>query len=414
MSPQAPAADVVDHRRLGRELDLFDTHPLIGAGLPVWLPYGAAVRDAVERYVREVEARAGYQRVYSPPLGKRELYQISGHLSHYRDEMFPPMPDGGDELVLRPSLCPHHALIFASRGRSWRDLPLRLAELGGQYRDERSGVLGGLTRVRAITLDDGHIFCPLDRIGDEVARELSMIDAAYRVLGLHVHRYRLSLRGEGTKYVADPGMWDRAEAMLRDALDALRLPYDPEPGEAAFYGPKIDVQVVDPAGREQTASTVQLDFHQPERFELRYVGADSARHQPAMVHRSVVGALERVVGHLIEVHAGAFPVWLAPVQVAVLPIGVQQAGAAADLAARLAAAGLRAEVAAEGSLGARIRREQQRKVPYLAVIGEREAANGDVALRLRGGHQLPPMPLADAVHLIADIDRTRSLSLLPA
>lgn len=263
-----------DHRRLGRELALFDTDPLMGAGLPYWLPDGAVVRHTLEEYVREAERRAGYRHVYSPVLGKRELYEISGHWEHYRDDMFPPMELGAEEVVLRPSLCPHHALVYRSRARSYRELPLRIAELGAMYRSEPSGVLGGLSRVRAIHLNDAHIFCTPDQAAAEARAALGLIRRAHADLGIRAARHRLSLPGPGGKYVADPELWRRATALLEEALDGL--PYEAVEGEAAFYGPKIDVQIEDAAGRESTLSTVQIDFHQPERFGLRYLGPDGA------------------------------------------------------------------------------------------------------------------------------------------
>jgi len=385
-----------DHRRLGRELGLFDTDPLIGSGLPYWLPDGAAVRHALEEYIRDVERRAGYQHVYSPVLGKRELYEISGHWSHYSEDMFPPMDLGGEQVVLRPSLCPHHAVIFRSRAHSYRELPLRMAELGGMYRSELSGVLGGLTRVRAIQLNDAHIFCTLDQVADEAGAALRLIREAYRALGISPSHYRLSLPGPGAKYVAAPELWERSTALLTDVLDGSGLPYRAVEGEAAFYGPKIDVQVVDSAGRESTLSTVQVDFHQPEQFDLRYTGADGARHRPVMVHRSIIGSVERAVAHLIEQHGGAFPAWLAPVQLMLLPVSDAELPDAEALARRATALGLRARIAGpeRGSLGARVR--EARLAPYQAVIGAREAADGAVALRLRDGRRLAPQP-ADAL-----------------
>jgi threonyl-tRNA synthetase len=385
-----------DHRRLGRELGLFDTDPLIGAGLPYWLPDGAVVRHTVEEYIRSVERRAGYQHVYSPVLGKRELYEISGHWSHYSDDMFPPMDLGAEQVVLRPSLCPTHALIYRSRAHSYRELPLRMAEIGGMFRSEMSGALGGLTRVRAITLNDAHIFCTLDQVPAEAQAALQLIRDAYEALGIEAVRFRLSLPGPGGKYVDKPEMWERATRMLREVLDASGLAYEEAEGEAAFYGPKIDVQIADPAGRESTLSTVQIDFHQPEQFGLAYIGADGARHRPVMVHRSIVGSLERVMAHLIEQHGGAFPAWLAPVQVAVLPVGEDEAGAAGAFHELCLELGLRSAVldSERGSLGARIR--EARLVPYQAVIGGREAAAGAVAIRLRDGRRLEPMSVAEA------------------
>jgi threonyl-tRNA synthetase len=389
-----------DHRKLGRELGLFGTDPLIGAGLPYWLPAGAAVRHALEEYLRELEQRAGYQHVYSPVLGKRELYEMSGHWSHYRDGMYPPMElgpveSGREQVVLRPSLCPHHALLYRSRGRSYRELPLRLAELGGQYRAELSGALGGLTRVRAMQLNDAHIFCPPDQAADEARAALAMIRQAYAALGIEPARYRLSLRGRGGKYVGDSAIWDQAAAMLAGILDDSGLDWEAGEGEAAFYGPKIDVQVADASEREATLSTVQVDFYQPVRFGLQYTGPDGARHHPVMVHRSIVGSMERAVAHLIERHGGAFPDWVAPEQLVVLPVADAQAPAAAGVARQAAGLGLRAHVDGpeSGTLSRRIR--SSRLVPYQAVIGGREAAAGQVAVRLRDGRRLPPLP-ADA------------------
>jgi threonyl-tRNA synthetase len=400
-----------DHRKLGRELELFDTDPLIGAGLPYWLPAGAAVRHALEEYIREVEREAGYQHVYSPVLGKRELYEISGHWSHYRDGMYPPMDVGGEQVVLRPSLCPHHALIYRSRARSYRDLPLRLAELGGMYRSELSGALGGLTRVRAIQLNDAHIFCTPDQVAAEAAAALGQIKQAYRALGIEPARYRLSLPGRDGKYAGDRDLWDRAAGLLEQVLAEAGVPYEAEEGEAAFYGPKIDVQVADSAEREASLSTVQVDFYLPERFGLEYAGADGARHRPVMVHRSVIGSAERAVAQLIEVHGGAFPAWLAPVQVVVLPVADAQLPAAEAVAGQAVRAGLRAVVARpeSGSLGARIR--AHRLVPYQAVVGAREAAAGEAALRLRDGRQVAPRPAGEMLAGIGERVAERSAGL---
>jgi threonyl-tRNA synthetase len=391
-----------DHRRLGRELDLFDTDPLMGAGLPYWLPDGAVVRHVLEEYVREAERAAGYRHVYSPVLGKRELYEISGHWDHYSEDMFPPMKLGAEEVLLRPSLCPHHALIYRSRSHSYRELPLRMAELGGMYRSELSGVLGGLTRVRSIQLNDAHVFCTLEQAVDEARGALELIGRAYADLGIRAVRHRLSLPGEGGKYVADPALWERATALLREVLDGAGVDYEAAEGEAAFYGPKIDVQIADSAGRESTLSTVQIDFHQPERFDLHYIGADGAKHRPVMVHRSVIGSVERAVAHLVEQHGGAFPVWLAPVQLAVLPIAEEQRPRAEELVRRAVGQGLRAELvgAEHGSLGARIR--DVRLVPYQAVIGEREAEGDLVAVRLRDGRRPGAMAGAELLRRIGE------------
>jgi threonyl-tRNA synthetase len=402
----------IDHRRLGRELDLFDSDPLIGAGLPFWLPAGAAARHQVESYLRELERRAGYQHVYSPALGKRQMYELSGHWQNYADDMFPPIRMGDDELVLRPSNCPHHALIFKARQRSYRDLPLRIAELGPMYRAERSGVVGGLARVRGMQLNDAHNFCPPDQVGEEVAAVLRLMREAHAALGLEPSAYRLSLRGDGGKYGGDDASWALADRLLREALDSAGLSYQEARGEAAFYGPKIDVQIVDPAGRESSLATVQVDFHQPARFDLSYADANGGRSRPVMVHRSLAGSMERLFGHLIEVHNGAFPVWYAPVQVDVLPVAEAQ-GAAANAFVRAAIdAGLRAEARHDGSIGARIRGAAERKVPYAAIIGPREEPDGAVALRLRDGRQLPPMPAAAAIALIGGVAAARSGDLV--
>ncbi|MER6989249.1 threonine--tRNA ligase [Saccharopolyspora hirsuta] len=400
-----------DHRKLGRELGLFDTDPLIGAGLPYWLPDGAVVRHALEEYVRDVERRAGYRHVSSPVLGKRELYEISGHWAHYRDDMFPPMDLGGEQVVLRPSLCPHHAVIYRSRSHSYRELPLRMAELGGMYRSELSGVLGGLTRVRAIQLNDAHIFCTLDQVADEASAALEMIGNAYAAMGIRPARYRLSLAGEGGKYVAAPENWSRAAALLTEVLERSGLEYEAVEGEAAFYGPKIDVQVADSAGRESTLSTVQVDFHQPEQFDLHYTGADGAKHRPVMVHRSIIGSVERAVAHLVERHGGAFPAWLAPTQLAVLPVSDAELPHAQRFAQQCLESGLRAEVSApgRGSLGARVR--EARLVPYQLVIGAKEAADGLVSARLRDGRRLDPQPAAEFLARITDLITSRSTDL---
>ena len=395
-----------DHRKLGRELGLFDSDPLIGAGLPYWLPAGAAVRRALESYIAEVERRNGYQQVYSPVLAKRELYEISGHWDKYHDDMFPPMDVGGEQLVLRPSICPHHALMYRSRSHSYRELPLRLSELGGQYRAELSGVVGGLSRVRAMQLNDAHIFCRPDQVAEEAGHALGLINQAYDDMGISASRYVLALPSEdadfdspSSKYVGDAASWAQAVELLREVLEGHD--YEDAPGDAAFYGPKIDIQLEDSAGREYSLSTVQLDFHQPERFGLEYVGADGNKHRPVMVHRAIVGSIERAMAQLIEVHGGAFPLWLAPVQLVVLPISDGEEKLAVEVARRASDRGLRVEVAHadEGSLGARIR--ENRLAPYAGVIGAREAAEGKLALRERDGHRHEPAPIGEALDRIA-------------
>jgi threonyl-tRNA synthetase len=386
---------MIDHRRLGRELELFHTDPLVGAGLPIWLPAGAAGRAAVEGYLRELERRHGYQHVYSPPLAKREMYQRSGHLAKFAADMFPAMADGEDELMLRPSLCPHHAAVFNARGRSYRELPLRIAEIGNMFRAERSGVLSGLSRVRCIALNDGHTFCALDQVGDEVARELALMGQAHQALGFAASSYRLSLRGPAI--LGEPEAWDLAEDLLRQALRSVGVSFVEAPGEAAFYGPKIDVQIIDALGREETLATVQLDFYQPAQFDLSYVDSGGARVRPVMVHRSLVGSMERLFAHLIEVHQGVFPAWYAPVQVLVLPVGPDQEEAAQSFVDQCIQAGLRAEVLPDGSLSARVREAAVRHVPHIAIIGAREAGAGTVTLRPANATH----PLPDALALLS-------------
>ena len=396
-----------DHRKLGRELGLFDSDPLIGAGLPYWLPAGAAVRHALESYISEVERRAGYQQVYSPVLAKRELYEISGHWAKYHEDMYPPMDMGGEQLVLRPSICPHHALMYRSRSHSYRELPLRMSELGGQFRAELSGAIGGLSRVRAMQLNDAHIFCRLDQVAGEAGSALALINQAYADMGISASRYVLALPSEdaefnspASKYVGDADAWAHAVEILREVLENAGIDYEDAPGDAAFYAPKIDIQLEDSAGREFSLSTVQIDFHQPERFGLEYIGADGNKHRPVMVHRAIVGSIERAVAQLIEVHGGAFPAWLAPVQLVVLPISDDEEKLAAEVARRASDRGLRVEIAHadEGSLGARIR--ENRLAPYQAVIGAREAAAGEVAVRERAGRRHDPAPIAEVLDRI--------------
>jgi threonyl-tRNA synthetase len=336
------------------------------------------------------------------------MYAKSGHLAKFDEDMFDPIPDGEDELMLRPSICPHHAMVYASRGRSYRDLPLRVAEFGGMYRAERSGVLSGLSRVRAISLNDAHNFCSLDQVGDEVRVVLGLMSRVHKALGFAPHGFQLSLRGPRAggdrrgeqAYLGDPAGWDVAERLLREALVDAGVAFVEVPGEAAFYGPKIDIQILDSAGREWSLATVQVDFHQPVQFGLSYVDAQRQRRRPVMVHRSIVGSLERLFGHLIEVHDGAFPAWYAPVQLMVLPVGEGQAAGAAAFARACVRAGLRAEASYDGSLGSRIR--EARRVPYLAVIGAREAAAGMVSLRLRDGQELRARPEGEALAYLVE------------
>lgn len=407
-----PAADPRDHRELSRELGFIANAELVGAGMPLWLANGAAVVSELERYITEVERRAGYRHVRTPVLGKQELYETSGHWKYFSEDLFPVMSMGAEALVLRPVLCPHHALVYRSRLHSFRELPIRLAEFGPMYRRERSGVLSGLTRVRAITLNDAHHFCAPHQVVDEVVGVLELIDQAYDLLGIQANHVRLSLRDGSSKFAGDDESWEQAEAWLREALARHGVDFVAVSGEAAFYGPKIDIQVLDVGGREFTLSTVQVDMYQPDRFDLEYVAPGGARHRPVMVHRSVLASMERMMAYLLERHGGALPPWLAPVQVLVVPVSEDQVAAARALADGCLAAGLRVDVDdRDESLGARVRSAQLNKVPYIAVVGAREVADGAVSVRTRDGHRSPPRPVADFVAQVTAVvsDRWQSV-----
>src|SRR5690349_8576506 len=335
-----------DHRKLGKELELFTVNESVGAGLPLWLPKGATIRRLLEEYILEKERALGYQHVYTPDLAKVELYERSGHWAHYQDSMFPPMDLETERMVLRPMNCPHHILVYESKQRSYRDLPIKIAELGTMYRYERSGALSGLSRVRCMTLNDAHIFVTPDQIKEEFSNVMRLVEQVYKDLGITKYRYRLSLRDKADKekYVDNDAMWELGERMLREAMDALGLPYTPAPGEAAFYGPKLDIQLADVMGHEETYSTIQVDFHLPNQFKLEYIGADGKEHRPVMIHRAIVSTMERMTSYLIELYAGAFPVWLAPIQATVLPITDKQSDYGRAVAKQLEAAGIRVTV----------------------------------------------------------------------
>jgi len=403
---------LADHRRIGRELNIFATEEQCGSGLPFWLPAGASIRRELENFIIDLERRNGYHHVNTPVMAKRDLYERSGHWEHFREEMYPPMPLGSEQLVLRPMLCPHHILIYDQQPRNWRDLPLRLAEVGSMFRYERSGVVGGLSRVRQMTLNDGHVFCSAENVVDEIKTILAMVQEAYRALHIPAPRLRLSRGGKGPKYASDPALWQQSEAMLRQALECAELPFFEAEGEAAFYGPKIDLQVSDPQGREETLSTVQLDLLLPERFGLRYE-QDDQRHRPVIVHRSIISTMERMVAHLLEVHNGALPPWLSPTQVIVLPASSDGNGYAAMVKDQLAGHGLRVELdTRDATLGARVRAAQQRKIPYLAVVGQREEHSQTISVRLRDGHQLAPVAVAEFKDSARRVIDTRDHRLL--
>jgi threonyl-tRNA synthetase len=402
----------LDHRDINRDLRVFATDALAGSGLPLWLPDGAVIREELQALARDLATADGCQGVYSPVLGKRALYELSGHWAKFSDDMFPPMAVGGDELVLRPANCPHHALIYANGQHSYRELPVRLNELAAMFRAERSGVLSGLSRVRQINLDDTHVFCRPDQVAQEAARGLRAALRAQQVLGLPVDYVRLSLRDERPAYLGEAAQWAEAERALRDAAAAAGLGQHglrlvDAPGEAAFYGPKLDLQVSDGRGQEETIATVQVDFNQPERFGLTYTAEDGSRQPVVMIHRGTVGSMERVTAALLERYQGRLPLWLAPVQVCVLPVGPAHDDAARRLADALRAAGLRPRLEAEGSLGARIRRSRQRRDHLVAVIGEKEAAAGRVAVTDVGAGYRGEVDGAAFIQLLGDAYRQR-------
>ena len=381
-----------DHRRLGKELDLFFTSDVIGPGLPIWLPSGATIRRELERFIVDVELKNGYQHVYSPALAKSELYKISGHWDHYQEDMFPIMHLDQEELVLRPMNCPHHIQIYAHKPHSYRELPLKIAELGTMYRYEQSGQLTGLSRVRSMTLNDAHIFCRPDQIQEEFKAVVRMIQEVYEVLGFKDYSYRLSLRDpqDTEKYYQDDQMWDTAEAQLREALSDLGVDYYESPGDAAFYGPKLDVQVRSALGKDETISTAQLDFLLPQKFDLEYVAEDGSRQRPVMIHRGVISTMERMTAFLIENTAGNFPFWLAPRQVMIIPIADRHNAYAEELRAELVATGLRAEVdTSSDRMNAKVRDAELKKIPVMLIVGDKEQEARAVSVRERTpeGHQ---------------------------
>jgi len=404
-------AEQRDHVRLGRQLEIFANFSQLPAGFPVWLPKGATVRRLLEEFILEEERRAGYQHVVTPHVGKRELYETSGHWEHFRENMFPPIELEHESLVLKPMNCPHHILIYASELRSYRDLPLRIAELGAMYRFERSGTLRGLNRVRYMILNDAHIFCTREQIKEEFTAVVKMVERVYAILGITDYNYRLSLRdsGDTEKYHGDEEMWEQAESLLRESLLELGVPFREAEGEANFYGPKLDIQLVDLLGREETYSTVQLDFLLPKRFELTYIGDDGNEHRPVMVHRGIISTLERIVSYLIELYGGAFPVWLAPVQALVIPIADRHHEYASQLVERISSVGGRAGVDASGeTLNNRIRKAQGQKIPYMLVVGDKELEAGTVSVRLRSGEEKRGIPSEEFVStLVSDVEDKR-------
>lgn len=370
-----------DHRVLGKRLDLFSIQEEVGSGFVLWHPNGGRLRNTIENFLKQTLIDHGYEIVFTPHVASEELYRISGHLDVFADDMFPAMDDDGERFRMKPMNCPHHFMIYRSQIRSYRDLPLRYAELGTCYRYERSGTLHGMLRVRAFTQDDAHIFIREDQIEEEYERLLDLGDYLLKVFG---YQYRTALSTRPEKAIGDPAVYDAAADRLADVLRNRGLDYELDEGGGAFYGPKVDILVTDALGREWQGGTFQLDFLMPERFGLEYVGSDNQRHQAVVIHRTLLGSMERFIGGLIEHYGGAFPLWLAPEQVRILPVSEQWAASARELAGLLQAQGLRVEVDERDTLGYRIRSAETMKVPYMGIVGEREAGNGTVSVRKRG------------------------------
>ena len=378
-----------DHRTIGRDLDLFFVDPKVGAGLPYWMPKGATIRRVVERYIIDKEVADGYQHVYTPVLMNVDAYKTSGHWAHYRDDMFPPMDMGdGEMLELRPMNCPSHIQIYKHHIRSYRELPIRIAELGMMHRYEKSGALSGLQRVREMTLNDGHTFVTLDQVQSEFSKILTLILDVYKDFDITDYYFRLSYRDPKNtkKYFANDEMWERSQSMLKKAMDDMGLDYVEAEGEAAFYGPKLDIQTKTALGADETMSTIQLDFMLPERFNLTYVGQDGEEHRPVMIHRGIVGTMERFIAYLIEIYKGAFPTWLAPVQVEVIPVNLDaHSDYAKKVRDELNKRGFRAEADLRNEkLGYKIRESQTQKVPYTLVLGDKELKDNGVNVRRYG------------------------------
>lgn len=386
-----------DHRKIGKELSLFTNSQKVGQGLPLWLPKGATIRRIIERYIVDKEVELGYDHVYTPVLGSVDLYKTSGHWDHYQENMFPIMDMDNEQLVLRPMNCPHHMMIYKNEIHSYRELPIRIAELGTMHRYEMSGALSGLQRVRGMTLNDAHIFVRPDQIKEEFIRVVQLIEEVYRDFDLKDYSFRLSYRDpeDTEKYYDDDEMWEKAQAMLKEAMDDLNLDYYEAEGEAAFYGPKLDVQVKTALGKEETLSTVQLDFLLPEKLDLTYIGEDGKQHRPVVIHRGVVSTMERFVAFLIEEYKGAFPTWLAPVQVEVIPVSPDvHFDYAKQVADTLKANGFRVEMdKRDEKIGYKIREAQMQKIPYMIVVGDQEVSSETVNIRKYGEKKTETLPL---------------------
>jgi len=403
-----------DHRRLGKELELFSLEPdLLGGGLVLWHPKGALLRHVVESFCKEEHIRHDYDLVNTPHIGRAQLWETSGHLDFYREGMYSPMDVDGLEYFIKPMNCPFHILIYKSRRRSYRELPLRYAEWGTVYRYERPGVLHGLLRVRGFTQDDAHHICSPEQMPDEISFVLDFCLHILRSLGFEDFKAYLATMPD--KCVGEKAQWDAAQVELRRVLEEAQLEYEVDEGGGAFYGPKIDLKIRDALGREWQCSTIQFDFNLPERFDMEYVGEDGQPHRPYMVHRALLGSLERFLGILIEYYGGAFPVWLAPVQAVLIPIADDQVGYCLAVARQLKAAGLRVEVDdSRDRMGNKIRKAQELKIPYMLVVGKREVAADAVAVRLRSGEDLGPKSVTEFMALVREIVESRSKALVPA
>ncbi|AIF43242.1 threonine--tRNA ligase [Virgibacillus sp. SK37] len=377
-----------DHRKLGKELDIFTVSQKVGQGLPLWLPKGATIRRTIERYIVDVEEKLGYDHVYTPVLGSKELYETSGHWEHYQEDMFPPMEMDNETLVLRPMNCPHHMMVFKNQLWSYRQLPVRIAELGTMHRYEMSGALAGLQRVRAMTLNDAHIFARPDQLKDEFVRVIELIQRVYKDFGINDYYFRLSYRDpeDKEKYIDNDEMWEKTQSTLKQTMEELNLEYVEAEGEAAFYGPKLDVQVKTALGKDETLSTVQLDVLLPERFDLTYIGEDGKEHRPVVIHRGVVSTMERFVAFLIEEYKGAFPTWLAPVQVKVIPVSPQvHLDYAKSVADKLRLQNIRVSIdERDEKIGYKIREAQTQKIPFALVLGDNEIEENAVNVRRYG------------------------------
>lgn len=400
-----------DHRKLGKELELFMISQEVGQGLPFWLPNGATIRRTLERYITDKEIASGYEHVYTPPVASVDLYKTSGHWEHYQDDMFPTMDMGdGEEFVLRPMNCPHHIQVFKHKVHSYRELPIRIAELGMMHRYEKSGALTGLQRVREMTLNDGHLFVTPEQIQEEITRCLQLIIDVYHDFNLNDYRFRLSYRDpeDKEKYYDNDEMWENAQTMLKAAMDDMEVDYYEAEGEAAFYGPKLDIQVKTALGNEETLSTIQLDFLLPERFDLKYIGADGEEHRPVMIHRGVISTMERFTAILIETYKGAFPTWLAPTQVTLIPVSNEaHIDYAWEVVKKLRDKGIRAEVDERNEkMQYKIRASQTSKIPYQLIVGDKEMEENTVNVRRYGSKATQVQAVSDFLDtILADIER---------